>query len=279
VDLDCETPESTALSIARILGLSVREMESLLNEVSDGDYPVNIDMGLDHWLPMIGKLAGRELEDMESGCTFWFHATRINDFGSFRSGIHPLTRQVDEVWKWLHFLVADRISADEWRRFRRRTERDHYGHSEMVHDAWMAATGPFGFLIAEASLSPGETGNHDYFNVSELVEDISSCFKHEFGFSLKDLHHAATKPALIKFKTKGIKAYRLGAAVDYLVHKKEHLTLCCLSPCFSGEGERVCPDQVIKVIPVEQTRRFFRGHPEYKLSEVNAHLEFGVMAD
>lgn len=195
---------------------------------------------------MVNAVANRQLDDFDSGHTYWFHATRVKDFGSFRNGIYPLTRQLDETWAALYPFVTDCISPQEWSGFRREVENDHYGHSQIVNEAWMSNEGPYAFLVAESTLNPGDTGNHDYLKASERVEDIAGCFKRKYRVNLQDRHHAATQPVLIKFATPGIKAFHVEAVLNCLFRRMDKLSLTCVSPCFSGEGIQIAPGQILK---------------------------------
>ena len=173
----------------------------------------------------------------------------------------------------LYPLVADCVTVEEWKEFRRETVADNYGgHSAMVVNAWMANEGPYAFLFTESALSPKDSGNHDYFATSELIEWIAICFERKFRVSMHDRHHAATQPAFIKFWTPGIKAVHLGAAVDYLLHRHICWSVSNVDPYYSSDGEQITPAQVIKAIPILEHIQHFGKHPVYSLSPVEAHV-------
>jgi len=273
MNLDCETPGLAEQSLTEILRIDRSQLQNRLSKIAEGDFEVSTDLVSDRWRPMLNEVAGRKVEDDDHGQTHWFHATRAKDLNSFREGIRSLPRQLNETWASLYPLVADCVSLEEWRDFRRETERDNFGgHSPDVIKAWMSNEGPYAFLFAESSLSPGKIGNHDYLATSELLEFISVCFERKYRVSLHARHHAATQPALVKFMTKGIKAFHVGAALDYLLHRANGWSLSCLSPCFSGEGRPVSPDQMVKAIPVKESVGQFGKYSAYTLSAPMVHV-------
>jgi hypothetical protein len=273
VNLDCETSELAEQSLATILRMDVTRLGNRIREIKKTDFEINTSTEDDRWLPMLNAVAGRKITDSDGGQTCWFHASRIKDFSSFRQGILPLPRNVNRIWNMLYPLVADRVTLEEWKEFRRETVADNYGgHSAMVVNAWMANEGPYAFLFTESAMSPKDSGNHDYFASSELIEWIASCFERKFRVSLHDRHHAATQPALIKFWTPGIKAVHLGATVDYLLHRHLGWSISNVDPCFSADGEQITPAQVIKAIPILEHIRRFGKHLVYSVSPVEAHV-------
>jgi hypothetical protein len=273
MNLDCESCESTVDSLARILGIERARIAACVDEFKSEDFEVNTDIVDDRWRPMLNAVAGHTVEDFDRGFTHWFHATRVKDLATFRSGIRSLPRQLNETWALLYTFVSDVLSPEQWRIFRSEAERDNFGgHSPDVIRAWMSNEGPYAFLLAESPLNPRGNGNHDYFATSELVEFIALYFEKRFRVSLHARHLAATQPALVKFKTEGIKAAYLGAAFDHLLHRKNGWSLSCLSPCFSGEGQNVSSDQMMKAIPVVETVGRCGRHSAYNLLPLGQHV-------
>lgn len=273
MNLDCETFEAAAISLATILDLERARITACLEEFTLEDFGVNTDIVDDRWRPMLNAVADRHIEDFNEGFTHWFHATRVKDLAAFRAGIRSLPRQLDATWASLYTFVSDILTPEQWSSFRNEAERENFGgHSPEVIRAWMSNEGPYAFLLAESPLNPGRNGNHDYFATSELVEFIALYFERTFGVSLHARHQTATHPALVKFKTEGIKAAHLGAAFDYLLHRKNGWSLSCLSPCFSGEGRGIAPDQMVKAIPVIETAGSRARHSTYSLSPSGQHI-------
>ena len=272
MNLDCETPELAVQSLAAILQIERAQLKTRICSINRNDFQTNTCTTTDRRLPMLNAVAGREVLDSATGKTCWFHATRTNNLSSFRKGIMPLPTNVDRIWDMLHMLVTDCTTPGGWDEFRRETVARNYGHAEMVIEAWMSDEGPYAFLFSESALNPNVVGNHDFFSTSELIDWIAVYFERRFRVSLRDRHHAATRPAFIKFWTPGIKATHLGAAVDYLVHRHLGWSLSCVDPCFSAEGEQIEPEQVIKAVPVLERIRRFQKHPIYSLSPMTAHV-------
>lgn len=276
MNLDCETLESTEESLATILDIERTRIKTYLNKFSLDDFEVNTDIVEDRWRPMLNTVVGRTIEDFDQGFTYWFHATRVADMVTFQAGIRSLPRQLNETWASLYKLVSDLLTPEQWKNFRTEAEKENFGgHSPEVIRAWMLSEGPYAFLLAESPLNPKENGNHDYFATSELVEFITIYFERKFHTSLHARYQAATHPALVKFKTQGITAAHLGAAFDYLLHRKNGWSLCCLSPCFSGEGKSISPSQIVKAIPVIETIGQYKRLSAYNLSSSDQHVPLG----
>lgn len=275
--LDCETSELAERSLACILQINKNQLYNRLHALRHDDFPVNTCIVSDRWKPMVNAIAGQQMLDIEIGNTSWFHASRVSKFASFRQGIRPLQFQYDKTWDWLYTLVADKITLKEWSVFRRQTVKDNYGgHSKEVISSWMSAKGPYAFLIAESPLKPRDTGNHDYLETSELVEFISICFERKFCISLKDIYKSATQPVLVKFKTSGIKVAYLGSALDYLLHRMNGWSLSSIDHVFSGGGQAITTDQMVKVIPILEMTRRLGETVCYHLSPENDHVSLLV---
>lgn len=277
MNLDCETPELAEQSLATILRMDKAQLCSQISKIKKTDFEIKSSIQDDRWLPMLNAVAGREIVDMDDGQTCWFHATRVKDVLSFRDGIWPLPQNLDRIWHSLYPLVADCVSPEGWGKFRRDTVADNYGgHAQEVIRCWMANEGPYAFLFPESALDPSEIGNHDYFSTSELVEFIAICFEKKYRVSLHDRHYAATQPAFVKFSTPGIKTIHLGAALNYLWHRYMGWSLSCVDPCFSADGQKIMPHQVIKAIPILERAIGFRKHSAYSLSPVSVHVSLQI---
>jgi hypothetical protein len=273
MNLDCETLSQAETSLAAILRATRSELRHRINRIQQTDFKINTDTHNDRLLPMLRAVAGRKVTDMDEGRTCWFHATRASDLTSFRDGIWPLPQNFDRIWEWLHTLVPDCLTADGWEKFRRETEEGNYGgHMPDVIRCWKANLGPYAFLYGASALNPRDTSNYDYFGASELVDFIAPCFERKFKVSLLERYRAATRPALIKFTTSGIKAVDLGAAVDCVLHQSKGWSLCNVDPCFSADGQAINSSQMVKAIPVVAGATRFGKHTTYSLSPMSEHI-------
>lgn len=273
MNLDCETLEQAVTSLAAILRVTRSELRRRIYGIKRTDFEIDTDTETDRLLPMLRAVAGREVADLDDRKTCWFHATRVGDFATFRRGIWPLPKNYDRIWESLYLLVTDCVSAKGWEEFRRETEASHYGgHSPDVIRCWKAGLGPYAFLYAASALNPKDTGNHDYLGTSELVDFIAPCFLAQFKVSLLDRYRAATRPALIKFATPGIKAADLGAAVDCVLHQSKGWSLCNVDPCFSADGREIAANQMLKAIPVTEAARRLGSHVTYQMSPAREHV-------
>lgn len=273
MNLDCETLEQAVTSLAAILRVTRSGLRRRIDGIERTDFEINTDTETDRLLPMLRAVAGREVADLDDRKTCWFHATRVGDFNTFRRGIWPLPKNFDRIWGSLYLLVTDCVSLKVWEEFRRETEASNYGgHSPDVIRCWKANLGPYAFLYAASALNPKDTLNHDYLGTSELVDFITPCFQKQFNVSLLDRYRAATRPALIKFTTSGIKAADLGAAVNFVLHQSKGWSLCNVDPCFSADGREIASNQMLKAIPVFEDARRFGSHATYSLSPTTAHI-------
>ena len=273
MNLDCETIEIAETSLAAILRVTRSELRRRIDAIRQTDFEIKTNTQNDRLLPMLQTVAGRVVADLDDGQTCWFHATRVSDFTSFREGIWPLPKNINRIWDTLYVLVSDCITPQGWKKFRYETEEGNYGgHSSDVIRCWMANLGPYAFLYAASALNPSDTGNHDFLGKSELVDFIATCFQREFKVSLLDRYHAATRPALIKFTTPGIKAVDLGATVDCILHQIKGWSLCNVGTCFSADGMEIAADQTLKAIPILEGLTRFGSHAVYALSPKSAHI-------
>lgn len=273
MNLDCETLEQAVTSLAAILRVTRSELRRRIDGIKRTDFEIDTDTETDRLLPMLRAVAGQEVPDLDARKTCWFHATRVSNFTSFRQGIWPLPKNFDRIWESLYLLVTDCISPEGWEEFRRETEASNYGgHLPEVIRCWKGNLGPYAFLYAASALNPRDTLNHDYLGTSELVDFIAPCFQRQFKVSLLDRYRAATRPALIKFTTLGIKAADLGAAVNYVLHQSKGWSLCNVDPCFSADGREIAADQMVKAIPVTEDARRLGNHATYQMSPVREHI-------
>jgi hypothetical protein len=265
--LDCETLKSAEESLSYLFCISCEQLHKHIDELAGMQFEVNADITEDRWLPMLRYVTGHDFKDEKEGTTCWFHATRSHDANSFLAGIGCLRDRLEPTWAFLHTLVADTLSQRDWLRFRREAESGNFGHTSIVVEAWMSNQGPYAFLFADTPLNTAGTCVHDYLGVSELVEFITTDFDRRHPVNLRDRHRAATKPMLVKFATPGIQAMHVGAALDYLIHRKARWPIDCLVPCFSGEGKAVPAEQIVKLIHIEESRDVYRKNPKYRFSD------------
>lgn len=271
--LDCETTEKAELSVATI-HIGTSELRKRVAEIGEDDFEPNSDIVIDKWLPMLNSIACCKVPDSRDGVTCWFHATRARDATCFRGGIQPLPERLKKIWQDLYPLVADRLSASEWFAFSRELERDNFGgHGQEVITAWLAEEGPCAFLWAGTAIDADHTSGHDYFRHSELLEFIGVPFQRKYGVSLLERHASVTKPMLIKFFTPGIRAFHLGAVIDHLVHLHRGWGNPFHSPTFSGDGNPIFPNRLLKAMPViERKRPFPNDQIAYRLSGSEHHV-------
>ena len=112
--------------------------------------------------------------------------------------------------------------------------------------AYQFNEGPFAFLVRDALLLRDQMGaNHDFLGIPEIVEDICLCYEMMFGYCLRARFSEATKPCIVKFKSRAPRPDALAAALMY-VHRKakgQELERSC-NTSYSGEGVAVPPHDI-----------------------------------
>jgi hypothetical protein len=133
----------------------------------------------------------------------YFHGTRTRDADSFRSrGLLPLGAALEEIWRELREIGADRLSETEFESLRTEIEGNGGGDGGRLYRLKTPALlhhGPFGEYVREHFLHPHELSSHDYLRTPELVEDIAHAAHEVFNVDLLGTYTAATRPCIVAF--------------------------------------------------------------------------------
>jgi hypothetical protein len=244
--LDCESVESTYRSLERITGLNRNALNSRLDHYKALNVPVPEANPYNFMVDLITE--GQSGTLRHTG-TCWFHATRTHDPLSFKKGIKPLSEMLGFFWSFLHSLVADWISEEQWLAFQNKVEAEGYGLCRGVIEARLGATdgGPWGFLIQDVPLHPEHHQN--YLRTPEIVEDICRCFKTEFRFDLQQLYFQITSPCIVKFVSRMPRTGEIGCALYYLDHMRAGNDVNWINSwCLNGRGKPIPKEDILNVI-------------------------------
>jgi hypothetical protein len=222
--LDCETYDSSAVSLAAILGVGRDRLESWMRgfdlaEHLAGASPAQCDYAGLLLRSLETELGVGRLPGWSGTC--YFHFTRALDPSRFRRGILPLCGVlVDEVWASLYSLVRDEVSLSRWDELRREVSADGEHPSARRYrtrtEKPETQGGPYALLVLEHSQCPGAVGSHDYLALPEVVQDLGEYCASRLGIDLCGRFQRAATPCVVKFRTDEASGDALEAAAAYV---------------------------------------------------------------
>jgi len=248
VVLDCESFESAVESSAAILGLGAGDLVARLRAFECEQIPP-AEGQVHPYENLLPEYAiGIAHHDLPTPLTVhWFHASRVRRGTTFDEGILPVSAILDRIWTFLGDLAREWSTQEEWNRFRREMRGQGAEQYRMKvgcgHDE-----GPFAFLVREIIFCWQEMGNHDYLSIPEIVEDICLSYETRLGHALRERFVAATRPSIVKFRSRDPRPDALKAALMYIHRKarKEDLCISC-NTCYTGEGVPIGRNDILKV--------------------------------
>lgn len=253
--LDCESSESLDKSLELILGVPINEINDFLIKFDlDKAYA---QLGQDELENYLVKHISKHFDvECNFDGTCWFHVTRAFDrsgleLGISELGILPSDRVLDKIWDDLFTLVKGDFSNKKWADFRERLESDvmdslnAYNYNLRLNADM--DKGPMAILIGESIFSKREYVNEDYFDLPEIIRDISRCFYEEFEYDLLVKYLKNTKKYTIKFKTEQHDEFDLGCAILYKYMLINNIDEPYLWSTFSGHGKSISPKDIIKI--------------------------------
>ncbi len=245
--LDCETFETTYVSMQQILGIDRQDIESAL---------VSLDIEAlaekhPHVEPQKHALSCL-LEELPYipifDRTCWFHLTRTVPGNTFEEGILPLGQHLDSIWQFLGDLLPTTLLRNEWPRFRRNMGSSHSAHLYSMKVANPLHWGPHGVLVKDTAFCPRTISSHDYLNTPEIVEDICMCFQEKHSFDLLTSFHKNTKPCIVKFISEDNGERILQPVANYLwsnLHEQELSTASIY--CYDSCAKPVLKDRILDI--------------------------------
>ena len=251
--LDCETVETAVQSMEQILEIGRCTLIDLFQDLDIEGYRRKTgrsDLPPDGVVDEAVRRRIGSTARVEGVC--WFHVTRVRSEEDFDRGLLPLGQQIDSIWSFLHDLVRDRVSEEEWAEFRHRLDRGsmkgHFAGLYREKVARQSHWGPYAMLVRDIAFRPRDAGNHDYFRTPEIIEDICKSFPTKYGIDLFAEFRAATRPCIVKFFEDRNADHVLRPALYYLycAYRGFKLSDYC-NTCFDGKGLAVPRDRLLKV--------------------------------
>jgi hypothetical protein len=241
--LDCESIDSTYVSIEEILRIERPLLEEMLGnlDLEEACRRAGGKTGSEVLLEAVVKHA-RASPDFDKTC--WFHFSRSHPRNSFSKGILPLREALPFVWGFLLMLLPEEFPLDAWYRFAKNPPSQPYRRKLNDPANW----GSFALLPREAGLSCREFGTHDSLGVPEIVGDICSAFQEEHDFDLLRVYRENTRPCVVKFIGNKTSPGHVATALHYLyrhLHGARFAGDCRVD--FDAKGEAITPERIRKV--------------------------------
>lgn len=253
--LDCESVESTYLSLESILSLSKAELETIFSSLNmDQFYQQNPNYhgSGDELLFAIVNNGPSKTINFERTC--WFHLTRSKQPHTFDRGILPLNLQINAIWDFLLSLLDDSISEREWKLFCEELNHSDYHYARLYREKINRAQhwGPYAGLVRDMAFRAEEAGNHNYLRTPEIIEDICLCFANTYQIDLLSRFQERTRPCIVKFVTDDCNQGCIMAALYYLykVFHDDQLNWYC-NRSFDNKGKPLEAGQILKVEFIE----------------------------
>lgn len=245
--LDCESLETTLMSLSRIYGISGQEIKAFLKETDLDRYYAEND------LQDTGDRELTGLFERTFNCSpsaidrvFWFHLTRAKPDADFESGIFPLNEALPKVWDTILRIFKNTEHEVPLRKMRDTGVSD-FQYNHKIGKPLLA--GPYAMLVREVAFKSHEIGNHDYLWLPEIVEDICNGYNDASGVMLHDSVCAALVPYVIKFwSRKRTGKDCIQAAIYYLYCSMHNQKLSIYAnTCYDAENVMIPREQIVKI--------------------------------
>lgn len=245
--LDCETMETTILSLSSIFNINANDLVKFLKsfdleklyEATSPDVPA-YQFFFEHFEDNFNSPYQKVTE------ICWFHLTRIFPGNKFHQGILPLGKALELIWKNLFRIFENTVHHIRLQKLKNAGVKNyHYKLKTPDPFHW----GPFAMLVRETAFKPKEMGNHDYLWLPEIVEDICNAYYETYNIKLYDSILKATSPCIVKFLERtddGNWCLEPAVYYLYLVANNKKLTIDA-NTCFDGKGHIIPKENILKI--------------------------------
>ncbi|BBT17353.1 hypothetical protein WP8S17C03_34020 [Metapseudomonas otitidis] len=245
--LDCETYGSTIESISQVYGVGVDSIEGFLKVIDlEAEYERSkIYHSCDTYLKILFEQEfGAPRVQLDT--VAWFHLTRTVSASDFSQGILPLGQVLGRIWDMLDSLLDDPVQKANLAAMRVGGV-DDFQYNLKSQDKFHH--GPYAMLVREAAFNSGRIGNHDYLEVPEIIEDICSGYKKQFGHCIYRVIVSKLKKCIVKFESgKLVDDSLLAPALLYCwckVRGEEFSSFA--NTCFDSEGVAIPKEKIVGV--------------------------------
>lgn len=248
-DLDCETFESALMSLCTIFRVEEEQLREFLTSIDlEQHYRSNHPPRHpgDELLSLFEQEHGQDRERIER--VYWFHLTRVPSGASFEDGLLPLGAVLCRIWEMLFTLFSETPHESRLREMAEAGVQDSHFNlktNDSLH--W----GPYAMLVRDIAFACATAHNHDYLRTPEIVEDICSGYRKQFGESIQEVVEERLVPTIVKFWSE-YEGHEIESALYYVycqLHSQE-LTMSG-NTCFDGGGVAVPYDRIVSVQAVQ----------------------------
>jgi hypothetical protein len=246
--LRCGDLTDAGVTIAALYGVSREVLEQIL--------PVAAERAQDDQTGPIGALpamvaAELRRDPVKPAKIHYFHGTRSWDPKQFlRQGLRPFDQVLEALWQEIGLLVPE-LSDAKLRVLRNDLmagETDQPTYSGRVEQL---DHGPFGHLLRDVFLSPGDYGSVDYLAGAEIVIDICRAIEQRTGLEATSRYRHATTPCVVEFwvATRQCDG-ALAAALWYLAAGLREQQTSHANWTYCADGQAVPADEIVSVLDV-----------------------------
>lgn len=245
--LDCESHESSMESIADAYNLSTADLTTFLSSVDlDEEYQTKeiLTTADKYLLELFHSRFGPPTHVWDSIC--WFHLTRVPTNTDFAEGILPLHSVLDKIWAGVIATTDDPVKKANLEKLRQMGVPDDLYNSRTTNQLHC---GPCAMLVRESAFHSREMGNHNYLELSEIVEDICNGYERKYGENIHKEISSALRKCIVKFEVAEQDGARLAAPALFYCWCKIHHQELSLSAntCYDANGVAIPHSAIRKV--------------------------------
>jgi len=257
--LNCESTQSMYDSIKTITGISIKNIETFFDEFDlDSSYKsLPCDKLEESEKILFKKFKIKFNPSKKIDMVYWFHATRTFDEKNFNKGILPLGKIIDDIWGSLYELIKNNFSKVKWAQFRKKLDS---GSKRKIPPTYYQrvkekiSEGPDAYLIRDIAFKARNIPIlHDYFDTSEIIEDICISFEQQYKINLLKMYKQNTKKCIVTFKSSEYTNLDfLKIALLYLYKNHKNMEIGSeFALCYPGGGSIIPKEQIINIDIVE----------------------------